>query len=250
MGLDVRLLLPAPRPMTVSTLRIVFTVTLSQHVGTVIVAWDYNDPWYSTLKEKLGKNFDSSVKELVLTEDLKEFKSNFNKELFLPEVRHLLLIENVDEANHHSFYSSCLEKFIGSIESGACDELSKVWYIRLGSPEEFDAHTAINRLGITQSKASMTGEECAHAIHKKIYSYDSLHSSSGPHDEKTSSFPEKVLEYLEDIKSNSAVCVHNTQTLQSTVGVVAENIQKVKSNTEETNETTKRTLTLVENSGK
>ncbi len=208
------------------------------------------------------------MKELVLTENLKEFENHFNEKLFSPEVRHLLLIENVDEANHHSFYSSCLEKFIGSIESGACDELSKVWYTRLGSPEEFDTHTAINRLGITQSKASTTGEECAHAIHKTILSYDLLHpradegvgktTSLGPHpnwdvkQENTSSLPEqrKILELLEVSAHNaevaarySAAAAENTKAMRDNMSVVAETVGG-------TDETAKRTLILLEENSK
>ncbi len=172
-----------------------FTVTLSQYVGTVIVAWDYNDPWYLKLKETLGKNFHSGMEELVLTENFE-----INNILVSPQVHHLLLIENVDEANHHSFYSSCLEKFIGSIDSGVFDVVSKVWYIQLGVHEEFDTHSAIHRLGITQSKSSMTGEECAHAIHEQIYSYDLKHSSDSH---------EKLLEYLEETAKRTLSLVEN-----------------------------------------
>ncbi len=269
-----RLLLPSPQPTTVSSHKnCMFPVNYHIPIctlGTVIVACDDTGPWYSSFKNTLGTNFRSSMKELVLTENLKEFESNFNNELFSPPVKHLLLIENVDEANQ-SFYSSSLEKFIGLIDSGACDDVSKVWYIQLGVHEEFDTHTAIHRLGITQSKANSKGEKCANRVHKRISSYDLLHPSGdeglgkttslGPHiiwdshlggteHENTSSLPAQLVEYLEDIKSNTAVLTQNTQVLQATVNVAAENVRKVGSTVDANNEIANRTLALVEEDGK
>ena len=238
--------------------------------------WKLAGPWYTELKSALGTAFDSKLTELVLTDDSDRFVHDAHAKLEAPNVKHLFLIQNMDESDRPS---SCKE-VIKYFESRPCDVFSKVWDIRLGAPEEFmipkdmleENALRIHKLGISQSNASSSGEDCAKEIYKQISYFDLKHPSTIVDEERlvktcshtpsawvdsptkdlenTWPLPRKMMATLEQIRVN-------TEHIRDTTGATAEDLQDIGSNvrkidakTDTIAGTTDRTQRMIEETGK
>ncbi len=244
-------------------------------VGQVFVVCKLAGTWYTELKSALGTAFDSTLTELVLTDDADRFAHDAHAKLEAPNVKHLLFIQNMDESNHPSSFQEVITYF----ESRSCN-FSKVWDIRLGAPEEFmipkemlkENARRMHMLSISQSNASSSGEDCAKEIHRRISRFDLQRPSDGalttkslgPHqwpaveqNNNTASVPiqrkefeTQVFRVVQGLQMSVDELNQKTGDLAKTTGKIAKTTDKMAVTTDRIADTTKRTGHMVEDLGK